>query len=141
MSLYEFRLAEKRGEQGAREGRFAQSITGRAWNKLGRGAVWEDGTLSMKSELEVDFDPSFSQLSDLMHVTVMNITGAEMQELVASTAFSSRSRRAVLASNDLAFGLARMFEQIREAKGDLGIRVLRKLEDALDWIVNKDGSA
>ncbi len=106
------------------------------------GELTKDEVLSLQDQLrkDPDFDPSFSQLSDLTHVTVMNITGAEMQELAASTAFSSRSRRAVLASNDLAFGLARMFEQIREAKGDLGIRVFRKLEDALDWIVNEDGS-
>jgi hypothetical protein len=34
-----------------------------------------------------------------------------------------------------------MFEQFRETKGDQGIRVFRKLEDALDWIVGKGESA
>jgi len=86
-----------------------------------------------------DFDPNFSQLSDLTNATGMNITGADMQDLAVTTAFSPNARRAVIASNDLAFGLAKIFEQVRETKGDLGIRVFRKLEDALDWIV-KDGS-
>ena len=107
------------------------------------GELTKDEVRSLQDQLrkDPDFDPNFSQLSDLTHVTTMNITGAEMQELAERTAFSPKARRAVIAGNDLAFGLARMFEQIREAKGDLGIRVFRKLEDALDWIVNKDGSS
>ncbi len=106
------------------------------------GELTKNEVLTLQDQLrkDPDFDPNFSQLTDLTHVTAMNITGAEMQELAERTAFSPKARRAVIASNDLAFGLARMFEQIREAKGDLGIRVFRKLEEALDWIVNKDGS-
>lgn len=106
------------------------------------GELTKDEVLALQDQLrkDPDFDPNLSQLSDLTHVTALNITGAEMQELAERTAFSPKARRAVIASNDPAFGLARMFEQIREAKGDLGIRVFRKLEDALDWIVNKDGS-
>jgi hypothetical protein len=107
------------------------------------GELTKDEVRSLQDQLrkDPDFDPNFSQLSDLTHVTAMNITGAEMQELAERTAFSPKARRAVLASNDLAFRLARMFEQIREAKGDQGIRVFRKLEDALDWIVGKGESA
>lgn len=88
-----------------------------------------------------DFDPNFALLSDLTHVTSMDITEPEMKDLAETTAFSPTARRAVLASNDLAFKLAQVFEQVLEKKGDQGIRVFRKLEDALDWIVNKDGSA
>jgi len=88
-----------------------------------------------------DFDPNFALLSDLTHVTSMGITEPEMKDLAETTAFSPTARRAVLASNDLAFNLAQVFEQVLEKKGDQGIRVFRKLEDALDWIVNKDGSA
>jgi hypothetical protein len=107
------------------------------------GELTKDEVRSLQDQLrkDPDFDPNFSQLSDLTHVTAMNITGAEMQELAERTAFSPKARRAVLASNDLAFGLALMFEQIREAKGDHGIRVFRKLEEALDWIVGKGESA
>jgi hypothetical protein len=106
------------------------------------GELTKDEVRSLQDQLrkDPDFDPNFSQLSDLTHVTAMNITGAEMEGLAERTAFSPKSRRAVLASNNLAFGLARIFEQIREAKGDQGIRVFRKLEDALNWIVNKDSS-
>jgi hypothetical protein len=88
-----------------------------------------------------DFDPNFSQLSDLSNATGIHITGADMQDLAATTAFSQSARRTVIASNDLSFGLARIFEQVREARGDLGIRVFRKLEDALDWVLSKSESA
>jgi len=91
--------------------------------------------------MDPDFEPNFALLSDLTHVTSMGITEPEMKDLAETTAFSPTARRAVLASNDLAFKLAQVFEQVLEKKGDQGIRVFRKLEDALDWIVNKDGSA
>jgi len=53
------------------------------------------------------------------------------------TFFSSDSRRAILVPNEHAYGLARMFEILREAAGDRGIRVFRKLEEALDWVLSK----
>ena len=104
------------------------------------GVLTKAEVLSLQDQLrkDPDFDPTFSQLSDLTHVTDIDITGADMRELAARTAFSPKSRRAVIASNDLAYGLARMFEQFRETKGDQGIRVFRKLEDALDWVVGKE---
>jgi hypothetical protein len=107
------------------------------------GELTKDEIQSLQDQLREDpnFDPDFSQLADLTHVTAMNITGAEMQELAERTAFSPKARRAVIANNDLAFGLARTFEQFLGTKGDQGIRVFRKLEDALDWIVGKGESA
>jgi hypothetical protein len=87
-----------------------------------------------------DFDPSFSQLADLRHVTGLDVTAAGMRELTARTIFSAESRRAVIVSSELAYGLSRMFEIFRESKGERGIRVFRKLEDALDWVVGKEES-
>jgi hypothetical protein len=87
-----------------------------------------------------DFDPSFSQLADLRHVTGLDVTPAGMRELTARTIFSPESRRAVIVSSELAYGLSRMFEIFRESKGERGIRVFRKLEDALDWVVGKEES-
>jgi ATP phosphoribosyltransferase regulatory subunit HisZ len=87
-----------------------------------------------------DFDPSLSQLSDLSHVTGFEVTGADMREMTERTIFSSESRRAVIVSSELAYGLSRMFEIFRESKGERGIRVFRKLEDALDWVVRKEES-
>jgi ATP phosphoribosyltransferase regulatory subunit HisZ len=88
-----------------------------------------------------DFDPSFSQLSDLTHVTGFDVTAAGMREMAARTIFSSESRRAVIVNNELGYGLSRMFEILRESKGERGIRVFRNLEEALDWMVRKGESA
>jgi hypothetical protein len=51
---------------------------------------------------------------------------------------SQDSRRAILVDSDLKFGLARMFEVLRDTMGEKGIRVFRNLDDALDWIFAKD---
>ena len=48
------------------------------------------------------------------------------------------SRRAILVDSDLKFGLARMFEELRDTMGEKGIRVFRNLDEALDWIFAKD---
>lgn len=109
----------------------------------GAGELTKADVLSHQDQLlkDPDFDPSFSQLADLTHVTGLDITAADVHKLTQRNVFSPTSRRAVIANNDLAYGLARMFEQLRETKGEQGIRVFRKLEDALDWIVDKGETA
>jgi hypothetical protein len=107
------------------------------------GEFTKADVLSLQDQLrkDPDFDPNFSLLSDLTHVTSIDITEPDMKDLAERTPFSPSARRAVLASNDLSFKLAQVFEQVLEKKGDQGIRVFRNLEDALDWIVVKDGPA
>jgi hypothetical protein len=120
------------------------------------GELTKDEVLTLQDQLrkDPDFDPNLSQLSDLTHVTAMNITGAEMQELAERTAFSPKARRAVIASNDpafglarmfasgdLAFGLARMFETLRGLKGEGGIHIFREKEEALNWVLGKGKGA
>jgi hypothetical protein len=83
---------------------------------------------------EPDFDPSYSQLFDVTHITDAQLSAADIQTLAARTVFSPSSRRAVLVRSDLQFGLARIFELFRESKGDKGIHIFRKLEEALEWI-------
>jgi hypothetical protein len=85
-----------------------------------------------------DFDPSFSQLFDVTHVTEVQLTAEDVRTLARTSVFSPDSRRAILVDSDLKFGLARMFEVLRDTMGEKGIRVFRNLEDALDWIFAKD---
>ncbi len=88
-----------------------------------------------------DFDPSFSQLIDFTHVTRVELKREEVQRVAQESIFSPHSRRALLASNDAVFGLARMFEMLRENMGEQGIRVFRNLDEALDWVLGKNTSA
>ena len=85
-----------------------------------------------------DFDPSFSQLLDVTHVTDVQLTAEDVRTLARTSVFSPDSRRAILVDSDLKFGLARMFEVLRDTMGEKGIRVFRNLDDALDWIFAKD---
>ena len=94
-----------------------------------------------KLRKDPDFDPSFSQLMDYTHVVRFEITAEDVRTLAQQSIFSPHSRRAMLVSGDLAFGLARMFEVLRESFGEQGIRVFRNLDDALDWVLARNASA
>src|SRR5580704_9792301 len=85
-----------------------------------------------------DFSPDFSQLWDLTHVTQVELTSKDVHRLAQRSIFSPDSRRAILASRDLVFGLARMFEIYRDILGENGIRVFRNLDDALEWVLAKN---
>jgi len=94
-----------------------------------------------KLRKDPDFDPSFSQLMDYTHVVRFEITAEDVRTLAQQSIFSPHSRRAMLVSGDLAFGLARMFEALRESFGEQGIRVFRNLDEALDWVLARKASA
>jgi hypothetical protein len=84
---------------------------------------------------DLDFDPRYSQLVDFTHATTAELSADDIRKLVERRVFWPGSRRAFLVSGDLLFGLARMFEMLRESAGDGGIRVFRSLDDALEWIL------
>jgi len=84
-----------------------------------------------------DFDPKFSQLADFSEVSRFDLTGDDVRELANKTVFSPQSRRAFIARGDLAFGLGRMFETLRDLKGESGICIFREKEDALNWVLGK----
>lgn len=89
---------------------------------------------------EKDFEPDFSQLLDFLQVTRVDLTAEDVRELAQDSVFSPASRRAILVKDDLTFGFARIFQTHRELKGESGIRVFRKLDDALAWLLEKDPS-
>ncbi|MGC1268541.1 MAG: hypothetical protein WA853_19855 [Candidatus Acidiferrum sp.] len=98
----------------------------------------EDARLHQERLLaDPDFDPSYAQLLDFTHTTQIDLTAADIQQLALRNIFSPNSRRAILVPNDLAYGLGRMYEILREASGERGIRIFRNLEDALDWVLSK----
>jgi hypothetical protein len=103
------------------------------------GAFNKEDALGHQNRLRADpdFDPTYSQLMDFTHVTQILLTAVDVQQLALSNIFSKESRRAFLVANDLAFGLARMFEILRENAGEHGIRIFRNLEEALDWVLSK----
>ncbi len=88
-----------------------------------------------------DFDPSFSHLVDLTHITKLDLETEGVHKLAQQSIFSRDSRRAIIANADLVFGLGRMYEMLRESCGARGIRVFRNLDDALEWVLAKNTAA
>jgi len=88
-----------------------------------------------------DFDPTFSQIADFMHVTRVELSGDDIHRLAQRTILSADSRRALIAPNETVFGMGRMFEILRGLQGERGIRIFRNLEEALDWVFPKSASA
>ena len=87
-----------------------------------------------------DFASSFSQLLDCTHVTKIELEPEDVRTLAQKAIFSSNSRRAILVSSDLAFGLARMFVIFRESLGEKGVCVFHDLEGALYWVLSQNNS-
>jgi hypothetical protein len=106
----------------------------------GSGVLTREDVLGHQERLsrDPDFDPSFSQLSDFTHITKIELTPEDVRLAAKKNIFSPESRRAMVVNNDLQFGLARMFEIHRELAGEKGIRVFRKIEEALDWVFLRD---
>jgi hypothetical protein len=81
-----------------------------------------------------DFRPDFRQLWDLTEITSTLTNFTELAEMAKVSVFAPTSRRAILAPVDVAFGVARMFQMLRESKGETGIRVFRDRAEALHWL-------
>jgi hypothetical protein len=81
-----------------------------------------------------DFDPMFSQLMDLTQVTSVALTTEDVRQLARTVLFSQHSRRALLASSDEVFGMARMFGILRDTEGETGINVFRSRDEAMLWL-------
>jgi hypothetical protein len=94
-----------------------------------------------KLAVDPDFDPTFSQLMDVSHITKIELTTEDIRRLAQETLFHPTSRRAILVNSDAAFEFARMFQMLRESAGETGIEVFRDLNDALEWVLARRASA
>jgi hypothetical protein len=87
-----------------------------------------------------DFNPSFSQIMDFTRIAAFELEAGDVRMLAQRTVFSPESRRAIVVSTNLGYGLSRMFEMHREGFGENGIRVFRDLDEAVDWILSKNAT-
>ena len=77
-----------------------------------------------------DFDPQFRELIDASKVTSFDVSSDEVRDFaVQPPPFAASARRVLVASEDLVFGLARMF-QIFGAEQRPHFEVVRTLEEA-----------
>jgi hypothetical protein len=106
----------------------------------GSGVLTLEDMLGHRSRLlkDPDFDPDFSQIFDFTNVTQVEIKSEDVLLLAETKVFSPKSHRAVIAGNDLVYGLSRMFEILRDTKGETGVRVFRDRDEALAWALAKE---
>jgi hypothetical protein len=81
-----------------------------------------------------DFSPDHRQLWDLSEITISNTDFEALSRLSQTTVFAPTARRAFLAPLDVSYGIGRMFQMLRESKGETGIRVFRDRAEAMRWL-------
>jgi hypothetical protein len=82
-----------------------------------------------------DFDPSFCQLIDLTAITSMSMDAQVVRQMGAVNIFNPESRRAAVASSDLAVGLMRMITTYGDISGQYRrTRLFRERDEALEWL-------
>ena len=91
---------------------------------------------AIASELEKDpeVQPDFSLLIDLREASGRSVTSAGVRALAdRSLVLSPESRRAVVVPSELGFGMARMYEILRENPRG-AMQVFRDFDEAQRWV-------
>ena len=82
-------------------------------------------------------EPDFSLLIDLRQAHGQSVSSPGVYRLVEQAlVLSPTSRRAVVVPSDLGFGMARMYEMLREGRGG-GMRVFRDYDEARRWVAQR----
>ncbi len=81
-----------------------------------------------------DVGTDFSLLIDLRQANGKNVTSAGVKAIAERPlVLSPESRRAVVVPSELGFGMARMYELLRQNRGG-GTRAFRDYDEALRWV-------
>ena len=106
------------------------------------GAPTEDEILDHGRRLRADprFQPEFRQLLDMTELTEILITPGTVRQASRDQFFAPGVRRALVAGDDVSFGMARMYAIASESQGQT-IQVFRQLEGAKAWLGVSETSA
>ena len=108
----------------------------------GWGVVTDREILAHVRALIADprFARNFHQLLDLRDVTNVQFTASTVREMVRLNPFGAGARRAVVVTNDIVFGMARMYQILADESPD-ELQIFRKMDDALQWLGIADAKA
>jgi hypothetical protein len=84
------------------------------------------------------FDPTYTELTDLRDVEHVDITAEQIAEIALLLVFAPASRRAIVATNPLYYGMARMYESHHEASSGGNARVFSDMAEAIVWVDGDD---
>jgi hypothetical protein len=104
------------------------------------GDLDDEGLLSLAAELRQDpgVDSDFAFLIDLREASGKTVTTEGVRALIAQPlVLSPESRRAVVVPSDLGYGMARMYEMLREDRGG-SARAFRDFDEARRWVTRRD---
>ena len=104
------------------------------------GALDDDGLLQLVSQLRSDPEvkPDYALLIDLSQANGVAVTSLGVRSLSAQPlVLSATSRRAVVVPSDLGYGMARMYEMLRDERGGV-VRAFRDLAQARRWVTGQD---
>jgi len=82
---------------------------------------------------DADFRSTYSQLFDLTDVTDVRLTSPYLREMADATAFAPGSRRALVVTQTLLYGLSRMFQAFLGDHGE-AFRIFGSRADAEAWL-------
>lgn len=105
-------------------------VFSRGWGVLTDDELhWHAETLAADPR----FDPGHSQVVDFRDLSEIQVTAEGIRCLAHMNPFRRDSRRAVIAPDDVSFGLTRMFEILTQSDPDQ-FRVFRTVGPALEWV-------
>jgi hypothetical protein len=99
------------------------------------GTLTDDDLLGHVRALRADatFHNRMFQIADFRDVVKIAISSVGVRKLGALNPFGEGARRAVVVTTDFAYGMARMYEMIREPSDD-ELEIFRTLEKAVEWL-------
>lgn len=106
-------------------------VLSRAWGVLLREDLTAHGE---RLRGDPDFKPHYRQLWDFTAIAKSELSYTQLTAMAKISIFAPTSRRAILAPVDVVFGMARMFQMLKESEGETGIRVFRERSEALRWL-------
>jgi hypothetical protein len=104
------------------------------------GALDDQGLIQLAAELRSDPEvkSDYALLIDLRAADGASVTALGVRALAQEPlVLSPTSRRAVVVASDLGFGMARMYEMLRDERGG-AVRVFRDIGEARRWVTGGD---
>lgn len=101
----------------------------------GWGVFTEEDLLGHFNTLSMDpaFQPTFSQLADLRHVTRAEVSKPFIRRHALEHLFSSSARRAIVVSSADHYELARIYAEFAQYASQ-NVHVFRNMHDAEEWL-------
>ena len=87
-----------------------------------------------KLSFDPRFRPEFDHVVDCRKFERFDLTTTQIREMGRQSLFAATSKRALVASSDLHFGLGRMFATYREVSSGQVTMVFRDMPEATAWL-------